>query len=55
MAERFSNFYQNVTIFDNFIRLNSVTGVMIALALITTTLRIWSAANANPVDSLRSQ
>jgi putative ABC transport system permease protein len=32
-----------------------VTGVIIALALITTTSRIWRAANTNPADSLRSE
>jgi putative ABC transport system permease protein len=32
-----------------------VAGVIIAVALITTTLRIWRAANINPADSLRSE
>ena len=32
-----------------------VTGVMVALALVTTTSRIWRAANTNPADSLRSE
>ena len=32
-----------------------VAGVIIARALITTTLRIWRAANINPADSLRSE
>ncbi|HMG90288.1 MAG TPA: FtsX-like permease family protein, partial [Chryseolinea sp.] len=32
-----------------------VTTVTIVLAFVTTSLRIWHAANTNPVDSLRSE